>query len=200
MNQVLPIVTPRFKDALIYAVDLHGTDFRKGTSVPYIAHLLSVCAMVLVDGGDEDEAIAALLHDALEDHPGETSREEVARRFGDRVLTLIEVCTDTPKEYRGGLKPPWRERKEKYLDHIRQAGPSAYRVALADKLDNARSILRDYRHLGETLWPRFNAGKADQLWFFRSLIGAFRETGAKGHLIDELEKVVEEIERLAGAG
>jgi (p)ppGpp synthase/HD superfamily hydrolase len=193
------VATPRFLDALSYAMHLHGTDDRKGTSVPYVAHLLGVCALVLADGGAEDEAIAALLHDALEDHPGEASKEAIAERFGGEVLSIVEACTDTPPGYKGGPKPPWRQRKTAYIEHLGNAGPQVCRVALADKLDNVRSILADYRSKGESLWSRFNAGKQDQLWFFRSLVRAFRSAGAIGFLVDEFDRTVSELERVAAA-
>jgi len=193
------VATPRFLDALDYVVRLHGADVRKGTSVPYAAHLLGVCALVLLDGGTEDEAIAALLHDALEDHPRETSREIIAKRFGEKVLAIVEACTDTPTDYKGGDKPPWRPRKEAYLKHLEKASPEQLRVALADKLDNVRSVLADYRQIGEPLWKRFNAGKQDQLWFFRRLIEVFRTAGAEGFLILEFKRTVSDLEREAGA-
>ena len=115
MNKPGSVATKRFLDALNYAVVLHGNDVRKSTSVPYVAHLFGVCALVLLDGGTEDEAAAALLHDALEDHPQETSREIISNRFGDEILAIVEACTDTPADYKGGLKPPWRQRKATYL-------------------------------------------------------------------------------------
>jgi GTP pyrophosphokinase len=191
-------LTDRFLEALAFAHRIHLGDVRKGTSIPYLAHLLSVCGTVLVDGGDEDEAIAALLHDALEDHADTVSREELASRFGARVRALVEVCTDTPADYRGGSKPPWRQRKTGYLEHLRHAAAADLRVSVADKLDNARAVLADYRELGESLWPRFNAGREDQLWYFRSLVDGFRAAGVRGRLIDELDRVVSELERLAG--
>ncbi len=193
------MATPRFLDALGYAVQLHAADVRKGTSVPYAAHLLGVCALVLVDGGTEDEAIAALLHDALEDHPSETSRETIAERFGGDVLAIVEACTDTPREYTGGVQPPWRQRKAAYLEHLLQMGPGGLRVSLADKLDNAQAILADYRLRGDSLWSRFNAGKHDQLWYFRSLVHYFRRAGAAGFLVEECDRTVSELEQLAGA-
>ncbi len=150
-------------------------------------------------GGTEEEAIAALLHDALEDHPAETSREIIVRRFGDKVLAIVEACTDTPTDYTGGDKPPWKQRKETYLRHLEKATPERLRVALVDKLDNARSILADYRQVGEPLWKRFNAGKQDQLWFFRRLTEVFRTAGAEGFLILEFKRTVSELEREAGA-
>jgi (p)ppGpp synthase/HD superfamily hydrolase len=191
--------TPRFLDALNYAVRLHGTDVRKGASIPYVSHLLGVCALVLSDGGTEDEAIAALLHDALEDHPEETSREIIAERFGEKVFAIVEACTDTPADYAGGEKPPWKQRKTEYLRHLEKATSEQLRVALADKLDNVRCLLADYRQIDAKVWKRFNAGKEDQLWFFRRLIEVFHTAGAKGFLIVEFKRAVSELEREAGA-
>lgn len=198
MNRITTVATPRFLDALSYAMQLHGADIRKGTSIPYVAHLLSVCSLVLVDGGGEDEAIAALLHDALEDHPEATSRQTIAGRFGQGVLAIVEGCTDTPPDYKGGPKPPWKERKRGYLEHLKEAGPEERRVSLADKLDNARSTLADYRSQGDLVWSRFNAGKEDQLWLYRSLRETFRAAGAAGFLFEEFESAVLEMERLTG--
>lgn len=195
MNTRDSVATPRFLDALTYAVKLHGADVRKGTTIPYVAHLLSVCSLVLVDGGSEDEAVAALLHDSLEDHPAELSREDLSKWFGNNVLDIVEACTDTPVDYKGGPKPPWRDRKRAYLKHLRVANRSARRVSLADKLDNARSILADYRQIGDELWSRFNAGKEDQLWFYRSLVTELRAAGEDGSLIEELEYIVRQFER-----
>ncbi len=189
-------LSDRFLEALAFAHRVHGNDTRKGTSIPYVAHLLSVCGSVLADGGDEDEAIAALLHDTLEDHADTVSRAELGQRFGERVLALVDVCTDTPADYRGGPKPPWRQRKAAYLEHLRRTPASDLRVAVADKLDNARAVLADYRDLGEALWPRFNAGREEQLWYFRSLVDDFRHAGVTGWLVDELDRTVSELERL----
>ncbi len=199
MNKANSVATKRFLDALNYVLVLHGNDVRKGTSIPYVAHLFGVCALVLLDGGTEDEAIAALLHDALEDHPKETSKEFIAKHFGDKVLTIVEACTDTPSDYKWGDKPPWRPRKEEYLKHLEKASPEQLRVALADKLDNVRSVLAEYRQIGEPLWKRFNAGKQDQLWFFRRLTEVFRTAGAAGFLIVEFKRTVSELEKEAGA-
>ena len=192
-----PMLTERFDEALVFATRLHAGDVRKGSTVPYVAHLLGVCALVLVDGGGEDEAVAALLHDALEDHPTETSRDEIEGRFGPEVLAIVVACSDTPPDYAGGVKAPWRERKEAYLAHLAQASPAALRVAVADKVDNARSMLADYRVVGDELWTRFKKGKEHQLPYYDALIGAFRAAGATGFLIEELERTVSELERLA---
>jgi GTP pyrophosphokinase len=191
------VATPRFLDALTFAVTLHGRDLRKGSSIPDVAHLLSVCALVLRDGGTEDEAIAALLHDALEDHPEEVTRDTLAERFGPAVLAIVNACTDTPPDYAGGPTPAGRERKSRYRAHAKRLGPPERRVAMADKLDNARAILRDYREHGDRLWARFKTGREDQLWYYRGLVDAFRASGATGYLIDELDRVVSDIEALA---
>lgn len=197
MNRATTIATPRFLDALSYAMELHGADVRKGTpSIPYVAHLLSVCALVLLDGGSEEEAIAGLLHDALEDHPETTSREIIAERFGEKVRVLVEACSDTPPDYRGGPKPPWKGRKTAYLSRLETAGSEERRVSLADKLDNARSIVADYYVQGELIWSRFNAGKEDQLWFYRSLKQIFAREKTGGFLVQEFGRTVSEMERL----
>ncbi len=183
----------RFEDAVVYCLELHGAQIRKLRPIPYVAHLFSVSALVLEDGGDEDEAIAALLHDALEDQPERTSAEEIERRFGERVRSLVEACTDTPPGYRGGPKPSWELRKEAYLAHLRRG---SNRVALADKLHNARELLSEYRAEGDRIWDAFNAGKEQQLWFWRALVDAFRAGGSSGRMLDELERVVAELEAL----
>ena len=186
-------LTERLYQALQFTFKLHGRDARKASSVPYMAHLLAVCAMTQQDGGDEDEAIAALLHDALEDKPDETSREEIGQLFGEKVLKIVELSTDTPVEYRGGVKPRWRERKEYYLAHIRTSNPELLRVTLADKVDNARAIYSDYQRLGEDLWKRFNAGREDQIWYYESAVDAFKTAGVHGPLLEELERLVSQI-------
>jgi (p)ppGpp synthase/HD superfamily hydrolase len=182
-------LSPRFAEALAYATEVHAGQSRKGTSVPYVAHVLGVCALVLEDGGGEDEAIAALLHDAVEDGGGPPVLAEIRRRFGDRVAEIVRACSDTDET----PKPPWKERKTRYVAHVRTAGPDARRVSCADKLHNARAILRDYRLHGERLWSRFNAPPEEQLWYYRSLVEAFRQPGRTA-LVDELERVVGELE------
>src|SRR5574340_1053492 len=189
-------VSPRLYQALQFVFALHGHDSRKASPVPYLAHLLSVCALVQQDGGDEDEAIAALLHDALEDKPEETSREDILERFGGRVLALVEAATDTRVGYAGGPKEPWQLRKQRYLEHVRLADPSMLRVGLADKVDNARSILADHTRIGDRLWERFNRGRADQQWYYTQAVKAFEAAGCRGPLLDELKRLVELISRL----
>jgi (p)ppGpp synthase/HD superfamily hydrolase len=190
------MTSARLDDAFALAARLHAGDLRKGTRIPYLAHLLGVCALVLVDGGDEDEAIAALLHDALEDHPETISRREIGTRFGARVLAIVEGCTDTPRGHTGGRKPPWRARKEAYLARVRTSPPGALRVSLADKVDNARQILADHREVGALVWERFSAGGDEQRWYYRSLVDAYRTAGVTSPLLDELARVVGELERL----
>jgi GTP pyrophosphokinase len=187
-----PVLSRCYAEAFAYAEALHARQVRKGTNVPYLSHLMSVSALVLEDGGDEDEAIAGLLHDAVEDQGGRPTLEEIRRRFGENVARIVLACSDSETE----PKPPWRERKERYLAHLRHADASVRRVSSADKLHNARSILADYRVIGDALWGRFTAGKDDTLWYYRSLVEAFRSAGA-GRLVEELSLVVAELGRLA---
>jgi (p)ppGpp synthase/HD superfamily hydrolase len=182
----------RFEEALQYATRLHASQKRKGTEVPYVSHLLSVAALVLEEGGGEDDAIAALLHDAVEDQGGRPTLEEIRRRFGERVAHIVEGCTDAETV----PKPPWRERKERYVAHLRHAAPDVLRVSMADKLHNARAILADLRRHGDVLWGRFTADRAGVLWYYRSLVTAYQQAGG-GFLAEELDRVVTEIERLA---
>jgi (p)ppGpp synthase/HD superfamily hydrolase len=186
------IPSPRFEEALVYATRLHAGQVRKGTAIPYVAHLLAVTAIVLENGGGEDEAIAALLHDAVEDQGGAATREEIRRRFGETVVAIVDGCTDAETV----PKPPWRERKEAYVAHVGHASPSIRLVSAADKLHNARAILADYRQHGEALWSRFRGGRDGTLWYYRALVEAFRAAGSTP-LIDELDRTVRELERLA---
>ena len=187
-------LTTRFNEALVYAAQLHADQFRKGTSIPYIAHLLAVASIALENGADEDQAIAALLHDAVEDQGGEKTSQEIGERFGNNVAEIVEGCTDTDII----PKPPWRKRKEDYISHLKNAERPVLLVSASDKLHNARAILTDYRQLGESLWSRFNGGKDGTLWYYRSLIETFKESDQIPKvLINELENVVSEIEHLA---
>ena len=190
-----PLLTERFRLALGYAAELHATQLRKSTPIPYVAHLLGVAAIALEYGADEDEAIAALLHDAVEDQGGAATREEIRRRFGDRVTSIVDGCSDTDLE----PKPPWRQRKEAYLAHLPKADASVRLVSAADKLHNVRSLLADYRRLGESLWSRFNGGRAGTLWYYRALVEAYQSAGGTP-LVEEFGRRVEELEQLAAAG
>ena len=190
-----PLLSQRFTNALAYAATLHARQVRKGTSIPYLAHLLAVTALMLEDGGDEDEAIAALLHDAVEDQGGAPTLAEIRRQYGEQVAAIVAGCSDTDVV----PKPPWRERKEHYIAHIKNAPPEVRQVSLADKLHNARAILADYQQLGDGLWSRFNAPRDDTLWYYRSLVTAFREAGTASPMLDEMDRVVSEVERLTEA-
>jgi GTP pyrophosphokinase len=186
-------LTERFDDAVRYAREVHAGQTRKGTGSPYIAHLLGVASIVLDDGGSEDEAIAALLHDAAEDHGGRVRLEDIRSRFGDAVARIVEDCTDswdTPK-------PPWAERKHAYAHHARSLPMSSLRVSVADKVHNTYAILRDLRNEGEKIWERFAAAADDVLFYYQSLVRAYREAGG-GKLVDELERIVRGIEREMG--
>jgi GTP pyrophosphokinase len=186
-------LTERFQDAFGFASTLHARQKRKGTGIPYLSHLLGVTALVLEDGGDEDQAIAALLHDAVEDQGGLKTLEEIRQRFGQHVAEIVDGCTDaytTPK-------PPWKQRKQDYLAHLRQASPEVVRVSLADKLHNARSISADLQRIGETTWRRFNGGRDGTLWYYHSLVEIFKERSSSP-MVAELQRVVQAIEAFNG--
>jgi tetratricopeptide (TPR) repeat protein len=190
------LLTPRFLEALQLAYELHGQDSRKSSTVPVFAHLLSVCALVLYDGGTEDEAIAALLHDALEDKPGQITREGIRSKFGGHVTAIVELSTDTPADYTGGPKPPWRQRKEAYLEQVRRADPGSLQVTIADKVDNARAMLADYRQVGGRLWNRFNASHEEVIWYYRECVRAYEQVGVNSPLLEELRPLVVQLGEL----
>lgn len=185
-------LSPRFEQALVLATQLHARQQRKETDIPYVAHLLAVASLALEHGANEDEAIAALLHDAVEDQGGAATLEKIRRRFGETVASIVSACTDSTTV----PKPPWRARKEAYVAHLRHASASARLVSACDKLHNARSILSDYRVQGEALWGRFNGGREGTLWYYDALVREFQASGPLA-LADELARVVAEIKRLA---
>ena len=187
--------TARFENALVYATRLHNGQSRKSTSIPYLAHLLAVTAMVIEWGGDEETAIAALLHDAVEDQGGLITLEEIRVLFGDRVAKIVDACSDSYEI----PKPPWRERKEAYIHRLRGEGREVHLVSLADKLHNARSILSDVRAVGPSALDRFRGGRQGTLWYYHTLVEVFKEAENSIH-VDEFARVVAEIERLAGKG
>ena len=184
-------LSSRFAEAFIYAFDLHAAQTRKGRGEPYAASLLGVTALVLEHGGDEDEAIAALLHDAVEDQGGLPVLEEIRRRFGPAVAEIVDGCTDAYTI----PKPPWRRRKEAFLAKFRNASPSVRLVAAADKLHNVRSLLSEFRRQGSALWQFFKGGQEGTLWYHRAIVQILKETG-RTPLSDELERAVSELERL----
>jgi (p)ppGpp synthase/HD superfamily hydrolase len=181
----------QFEEALTYATQVHAAQRRKGGDVPYVAHLLGVASLVLEDGGGEQEAIAALLHDAVEDQGGPERLTDIRTRFGDDVADIVAGCSDTDEV----PKPAWRPRKEEYIARLASARPEVVRVSLADKVHNDRSLLFDYRLMGDELWTRFNPD-ADHLWYYRTLVIAFRDVSTSP-LVDELDRVVSELERVA---
>jgi (p)ppGpp synthase/HD superfamily hydrolase len=189
------ILTSRFDEALAYAVELHRHQPRKGTGVPYVSHLLSVAALVLEHGGTEDQAIAALLHDAVEDQGGKPTAAAIRARFGDHVADIVDGCTDTDVT----PKPPWRARKEAYLARVRREPAHVRLVSAADKLHNARTMVTDLRTHGPALWERFNAGRDETLWYLGALVEAFREAGTTP-VVEELARTVAELEVVSGNG
>lgn len=187
-------LSTRFEEALSYAAALHRNQVRKGTSIPYVSHLLSVAALVLEDGGDEDQAIAGLLHDAVEDQGGAPRLDEIGLRFGDRVAHIVEACTDSDET----PKPPYRVRKQLYLDQLPGEPPDVLRVALADKLHNARGLLRGLRAEGPAeLWTHFKASPEDKLWYLRAALEVFRAS-FDSPMVGEFERVVGALETLGG--
>ena len=181
-------LTDRFSSAVTLALDLHRSQKRKLSGTPFVAHLLRVAGTVLEHGADEDTAIAAVLHDAIEDQGGPKAREVIRTRFGERVAGIVDECSDTDET----PKPPWRERKERYLAHLAEASPSARLISTADKLDNVRSLLGAYRQAGDAIWEHFRGGKDGTLWYFRSVCRILKETGPQS-LTDELTRAVEEL-------
>ena len=184
------LYTEKFERALVYAFRLHKDQLRKGTGTPYITHLLAVASIVGENGGTEDEVVAALLHDAPEDQGGEDTLRVIRARFGNEVAGIVDGCTDTYED----PKPPWRERKERYLVHLANAPESVRLVSSADKLHNARSVLSDYRLLGEDLWTRFNGKKEGTLWYYRAIVDTLPD---EGPIVEELDRVVGELENIS---
>lgn len=183
---------PQFSDALTYATNLHREHLRKGTTIPYISHLLGVASLVIEHCGDEDAAIAALLHDAAED--GKATLAEIRERYGPRVADIVDACTDTYED----PKPPWKERKQSYIDSMARKDRASLLVSLADKVHNARAILTDYRVHGEALWSRFNASRDDTLWYYKELRSRFKDRTPKA-LWSELDNTIKDLEALMKA-
>ena len=188
-----PALTARFDEALTFAAALHRHQWRKGGDIPYISHLLAVCSIVLDHGGDEDEAIAALLHDGPEDQGGVATLETIGRLFGERVQTIVAACSDTFDS----PKPPWLERKQAYLEHLAggQVSRSAVLVSAADKLHNLTTTVDDLEALGVSFWDRFNSTAEQQLWYYRSLAEVYRAR-LGGRLA---EAVAAQVDRLEAA-
>lgn len=185
-------LTDRFDHAFRYASLAHAGQTRKGTAMPYIGHLLAVTSIALEHGADEDEAIGALLHDAVEDAGGQVRLDDIRARFGDRVARIVEGCTDTDVV----PKPPWQARKERYIGHLRtEADRSVLLVSAADKLANTRAILSDYLEVGDEVWKRFNGGRDGTLWYYCELSAIF-SAKLDSPLSRELARVVAELVRV----
>jgi (p)ppGpp synthase/HD superfamily hydrolase len=185
---------PRLERAFSYAAKMHAGQSRKGTAVPYLSHLMAVTSLVLEAGGDEEMAIAALLHDVVEDCGGMPRLREIRRMFGARVARIVEGCTDSFVE----PKPDWIERKRGYLEEVKHADDETRLVSASDKLHNVRTILSDYRKDGDAIWARFNGKKEGTLWYYRALSDEYART--PNRITRELELAVEELERLCGDG
>jgi (p)ppGpp synthase/HD superfamily hydrolase len=181
----------RFQEAFNFAFKLHRNQIRKGSKIPYLTHLMAVATLVLENGGNEEEAIAALLHDAVEDQGGLETLEQIRNRFGEGVAYIVKECSDsfsTPK-------PPWRERKLNYLNKLESASPSVLRVSLADKLHNIRSLLSIYLQDGEEIWERFRGGKEGTLWYYHQLSRTFQLHG-ENIMLSEFNDVLNRLDRI----
>ena len=188
-----PRLGPRLQRAFRYAAEKHAGQTRKQSAVPYISHLMAVASLVLEAGGDEDMAIAALLHDVVEDCGGMPRLREVRKQFGSRVAKMVEGCTDSF----GEPKPEWVERKKDYLREVKHAGAETRLVSASDKLHNVRTILADYRQHGEAIWTRFAGKKEGTLWYYRALSDEYRRRSPNRNT-RELEIAVAELEFAVG--
>ena len=184
------MLTVRFTEAVEYARAHHVADVRKGTTIPYLSHLLAVSALVIENGGNEPQAIAALLHDVVEDGGGEATLAEIADRFGSDIAAIVAGCSDTT----AAVKEDWQVRKDRYLEHLEVAAADVLLVSASDKLHNARSILADLRDHGDAIWARFNRGPQHQLWYYGALRNVFKRR-LPGPLAEELDRTVRDVNR-----
>ena len=187
-------LSEKFEEALIYATRVHGNQTRKKTGIPFVAHILGVTAIALEYGGNETEAIGALLHDTVEDCGGAERLRDIREKFGDEVASIVDGCTDTYET----PKPPWLQRKQAYIEHLNDSDSPTRLVSASDKLHNTRAILAEFRRSGLEVFERFSGKKDGTLWYYRALVTAFRRHGNHEDLIDELDRVVSEIEKLVG--
>ena len=195
MLRSLMKLSEKFEEALVYATQAHGNQMRKKTGIPFVAHILGVTAIALEYGASETEAISALLHDTVEDCGGADRLRDIRKKFGDDVAGIVDGCTDTYET----PKPPWLERKRAYIEHLKDSDSSTRLVTASDKLHNTRAILAELRRHGTDVFDRFGGKKDGTLWYYRTLVTAFREHGNRTDLIGELDRVVTEIEKLTGA-
>ena len=189
----MALIADRFADAVAYAGALHRGQRRKSSGSPYFSHLLAVAALVMGAGGDEDECIAALLHDAVEDQGGARTAEDIRRQFGERVAGIVLECSE-----KKGPDRPWIDRKRDALQSVASAGPSARLVLSADKLHNVRSLESDYRADGESIWERFQGKRDGTLWYYRAMTTAIEASGGSV-LQEDLEDALRSLEQVAGA-
>ncbi len=193
MSSKAPCYSEKLDDALAFVADAFRTRIRKGSGIPYLTHLLAVMVIVAEHGGDEEQMLAALLHDYLEDIEG-AEAETIEKRYGDRVARLVEGLSDSVTL----PKPPWKERKIAYIEHLRTAAPDLKLISTADKLHNARSIRRDFRTVGDQIWDRFTASKEQTLWYYRAIVDALATEWSHAAL-EELREEVDQLHRDAGA-
>lgn len=192
--------TERLTRAVDYARHLH-IERRKGTGIPYLAHLFGVASLVMGEAGltgfpaTEDMVIAALLHDAVEDHGGAARLEDIRQNFGAEVARMVEGLSDTLAEDPNG-KEPWEQRKEAYIERVRAEQDDVRLISAADKLYNARSILDDYRVIGPKIWERFNRPRDRQIWYYETILEVFKASGNM-RIFDELERVVNELKQIS---
>lgn len=189
-----PRLTARFDQALVYAAQKHRNQVRKASGVPYLGHLLSVAGLVIEADGTETQAIAALLHDAAEDQGGATTLAEIREQFGPEVARIVDECSDTLED----PKPPWQQRKQAYLAHLDEVSDATLLVSLADKVDNVRALLRDFRVHGAELWQRFSVEDPQaHLWYYRSLLAVYQHR-LDHWLVEELRRAFDALENLVG--
>src|ERR1700679_2798206 len=198
MKKKIPLKPPhlgsRLQRAFRYSAQKHDGQTRKQTAVPYLSHLMAVASLVLEAGGDEEMAIAALLHDVVEDCGGMPRLREIRKKFGTRVARIVEGCTDSFVE----PKPDWIERKRGYLEEVKHADDETRLVSASDKLHNVRTILADYRKDGDAIWVRFNGRKDGTLWYYRALSDEYARK--PNRITRELALAVRDLESLCGAG
>jgi len=184
--------SPRIVDAFAFTYELHRTQVRKGSKVPYITHLMGVAAIVGRHGGDEDQFIAALLHDAVEDQGGRDTLERIRERFGDAVAAYVEGCSDADTD----PKPPWQERKEQFIESMKKASPGLKLIIAADKLHNTRALVSDLHEKGNAVWDLFRAGREGSLWYYAEMVRALSADWSHP-LLRELAEEVDVLQRLA---
>lgn len=197
-NEPHVVLTRRYADAVAYASSLHAQQTRKSTTIPYISHLLGVSSLILEAGGDEDMAIAGLLHDGPEDQGGQKVLDEIRGRFGDRVARIVQGCTDSLAED-PDLKEPWRKRKEDYIAHLKEVDDDVLTVSLADKLHNARTIVSDLMITGPSTWDRFNASPEDILWYYNEILATGRIRNGSQLLVTNLTEAISDMQKLNAA-